>query len=124
MRIFLPNARLNTLPRSDPVNPLHQVRERLHVFLAEPAALPALDPRPRLDVRHAVLALALAGEVVAGFFAVGVDARQADLEHAVDAQGLVLVAVDGVRDFFGRRAREVVDLALVGGTAAVCYPRS
>ena len=70
------------------------MRERLHLVLSEARPLPAFDPRPRLDVRHRVLALAGAGEVVARFS--GVLAGQPDLEDAVDTEGFVLVAVDGV----------------------------
>ena len=70
------------------------MRERLHIILRESAELIPLDPRPRLDVCHAVLALSVAGEVVAGL--AGVFSGKLDLEHAVDAESLVLEAVDGV----------------------------
>ena len=66
----------------------------LHVLLAEAAERPALDPGPGADIRDRVFALAVAGEVVAGF--AGVFAAQLDLEHAVDAEGFVAEAFDGV----------------------------
>lgn len=93
--VLVADASLDSGPGGDAVDPLQQVREGLHVLSGKAAALPALDPRPGLDVGHRVLALAGTGEVVAR--ALGrVLAGQADLEHAVDAQGFVLVAVDGV----------------------------
>ena len=85
------------------------MREVLHLLLCEARLLPALDPRPGLDVGDAVLALAVAGEVLARL--AGVLAGQLDLEHAVDAQGLFLEALNGVVDFLGGGAGEVVDLA-------------
>jgi hypothetical protein len=85
------------------------MRERLHVLLSETSLLPALNPRPSLDVGDAVLALTFAGEVLALF--AGVLARELDLEHAVDAQGFVAEALDGVGDFLGGGAGEVVCLA-------------
>jgi len=92
--ILLPNPSLHRLPLRNAVNPLEQMRKRLHIILREPTELISLDPRPRLDVCDAVLALSVAGKVVAGL--AGVFARELDLEHAVDAEGLVLEAVDGV----------------------------
>jgi hypothetical protein len=86
--------------------------ERLHVLFGEPSLLPALDPRPSLDIGNAVLAFAFAGEVVALF--AGVFARELDFEHAVDAQGFVAEALDGVGDFLGGGAGEVVCLAWLG----------
>jgi hypothetical protein len=71
-----------------------------------------------LDVCNGVFSLAFAGEVVAG--PVSVFAGEADFQHTVDAECLILVAVDGVGYLLGRGAREVVHLALVGRTAAVC----
>lgn len=87
------------------------MREVLHLLLREARLLPALDPRPGLDVGDAVLALAVAGQVLARL--ARVFAGQLDLEHAVDAQGFFLEALDGVRDFLGGGAGEVVDLACV-----------
>ena len=87
------------------------MRELLHLILREASLLPTLDPRPGLDVRNAVLALAVAGQVLARL--AGVFAGEMDLEHAVDAQGFFLEALDGVGDFLGGRAGEVVDLACV-----------
>lgn len=92
------------------------MRERLHILLGEARALPALDPGPGLHVGNAVLALAVAGEVLAR--GARVLARELDLEHAVDAQSLVAEAVDGVGDLLGRGAAEVVYLAC-GGSGLV-----
>jgi hypothetical protein len=86
------------------------MREVLHLLLREARLLPALDPRPSLDVSNAVLALALAGEVLARL-ATGVLAGQLNFEHAVDAQGFFLEALDGVGDFLWGGAGEVVYLA-------------
>jgi hypothetical protein len=83
------------------------VWEGLHVLGREAAALPAFDPRPCLDVRDTVFALTLAGEVVS--WLARVFAGQADLEDAVDAEGFVLVSVDGV--YAGKRKK--VMLAIV-----------
>ena len=70
------------------------MRKRLHIPLLETRKLPPFHPRPRPDVRNAVLALAIAGEIVA--WLAGVFSREVDLEDAVDAQGLVAEALDGV----------------------------
>ena len=95
------------------------MRKLIHILLRKRRiAVPALHPRPRLDIRDTVLALALAGEVVARL--AGVFAAEVDLEHAEDAQGLVFEAVDGVFDLLGRGAREVVDLALVSRLVLGC----
>jgi len=107
--IPLPNTPLHRLPARDPLDPLLQVREVFHLLLGEAGLLPTFDPRPGLDVRNTVLALAAASEVFA-FFA-GVLARELDFEHAVGAQGFLLEALDGVGDFLGGGAREVVYLA-------------
>ena len=87
------------------------MRELLHLILREASLLPTLDPRPGLDVRNAVLALAVASEVLA-FFA-GVLSRELDFEHAVSAQGFLLEALDGVGNFLGGGAGEVVYLAWI-----------
>jgi hypothetical protein len=108
-RIIIANTPLHRRPLGNPRNPLLQMRERLHVLFGETRLLPALDPRPSLDIGHAVLAFAFAGEVLALF--AGVFAGQLDLEHAVDAQGFVAEALDGVGDFLGGGAGEVVCLA-------------
>ena len=90
------------------------MRESLHILLRKRrTAVPALHPRPRLDVRHAILALAFAGEVLLGL--AGVFAAELDIEHAEDTQGFVFEAVDGVFDLLRGGADEVVDLALVSG---------
>lgn len=85
------------------------MRERLHVVLTEPSPLPSLYPRPGLHVRNTVLALAVAGEVLA--FLARVLAGELDFEDTVDAQGLVAETLDGVGDLLRRGAGEVVDLA-------------
>ena len=63
--IFLTNAPLNGRPFSNTINPLQQVRERLHVVLTETGEFPPLDPRPGADIRNAVFALAVTCEVLA-----------------------------------------------------------
>lgn len=78
----------------DAVDPLEQMREGLHVVLCEARELVALDPGPGADVGDGVLALAVAGQVVARL--AGVLAAQLDLEDAVDAEGFVAEAVDCV----------------------------
>ena len=88
------------------------MRKVLHLLLGETGALPALDPRPGLNVGDAVLTLAVAGQVIARLACIL--AGQLDLEHAVDAQGFVLEAFNGIGDFFGGGAGEVVDLAWRG----------
>lgn len=83
----------------DAVDPLEQMREGLHVVLCEARELVALDPGPGADVGDGVLALAVAGQVVARL--AGVLAAQLDLEDAVDAEGFVAEAVDCVCVCFG-----------------------
>lgn len=61
LRVLAADALLHGGPRGNAVNPLEQVRELVELVLLEARDLPALDPRPRLDVGHAVFALALAG---------------------------------------------------------------
>ena len=70
------------------------MRERFHIFLRKAGEFVAFDPRPGADVGDAVFAFAVAGEVVAGLACVF--AAEVDLEHAVDAEGFVAEAVDGV----------------------------
>lgn len=92
--ILLPRPPLHRRPLRNPLNPLQQMRERLHILLREPGELVALDPRPGPDVRDRVLALSFAGEVLAR--GAGVFAAELDLEDAVDAEGFVAEALDGV----------------------------
>jgi len=108
-RIIIANTPLHSRTLRNSRNPLLDMREVLHLLLGEARPLPALDPRPGLDVGHAVLALAVAGQVLARL--ARVLAGQLDLEHAVDAQGFFLEALDGVGDFLGGGAGEVVYLA-------------
>lgn len=68
--------------------------EGLHVFLAEATELPPLDPRPGSNICDRVFAFAVAGQVLARL--AGVLAAQLDLEHAVDAEGLVAESFDGI----------------------------
>lgn len=93
------------------------MRKRLHLLLREAAKLPPLDPRPRPHIRNTVLALALARKVVPRL--TRVLPRQANLEHAVNPERLVLEPRDRVGNLLLRELEEVVDLALVGGAAAV-----
>jgi hypothetical protein len=92
--ILLPRPLLDRGPLPDAINPLEQMRERTHLLLGEATPLPALDPRPRPDVRNGVLALSLASQVVARL--ARVFTREVDLEHAVDAEGFVSEAVDRI----------------------------
>ena len=41
------------------------MRKPLHILLTKPSKLPPLDPRPGTDIRNAVFAFAVAGEVLA-----------------------------------------------------------
>lgn len=93
------------------------MRERFHLLLREPRLLPALDPRPSLDIRNRVLALAVARKIVLRL--IRVLAAEMDLQHTVHPQRLVLEARDGVGNLLWGGAGEVIHLALVGGTAAV-----
>lgn len=70
------------------------MRERLHVFLAEPTELPALNPRPGSDISDGVFTLAVTGQVLARL--AGVLAAQLDLEHTVDSEGFIAETIDGV----------------------------
>ena len=108
-RVFIRNPLLHRRALRDPVDPRQQMRELLHLLLGHAAELPALDPRPGPNVRDAVLALAGAGEVLARL--ARVVPAQVQLEHAVDADGLVAEAVDGVGDLVLCELAEVVELA-------------
>lgn len=92
--VLFTDTSLHGWPRRDPVDPLHHMREVLHLILCEATLLPVLDPWPRLDVGNRVAALVVACEIVARL--AGVLARQADLEDAKDAERLVLEALNGV----------------------------
>lgn len=70
------------------------MRELVHLLLREPGKFPPFDPRPSADVRDAIFAFSVAGEVFA--WGAGVFARESDFEHAEDAEGFVLEALDGV----------------------------
>lgn len=92
--IFITDTSLHRGPGGNAIDPLEQVWEVFDVLLCESAALPALDPRPRLDIGDAVFALTSTDQVVSRF--ARVFSRQTDLEHAEDTEGFVFVAVDGV----------------------------
>lgn len=85
---------LHRRPLRDALDPFPQVGERLHLVLGEAAEAPSFHPRPGADVRDRVLALAVAGEVLAR--RAGELARQVDFEDAVDPQGFVFKALDRV----------------------------
>ena len=87
------------------------MRKLGHLLFGEAGESPALDPGPGSDVGNGVLALAVAGQVLARL--AGVLAAQADLQHAVDAQRLVHEPRDRVRDLLLRELVEVVRLPLV-----------
>ena len=88
------------------------MRELLHILLGKSRTLfPSFHPRPSLHIGDRVFSFSLAGEVVFG--GTGVFAGELDFEHAKDAEGFVCEAFDGVFDFFGGGAEEVVGLALV-----------
>ena len=92
--ILLPNPPLHRRPLRNPINPLQQMRKLVHLLLGKPSKLPSLNPRPGADVGDAVFAFSFASEVFAR--SVGVFARKPDFEHAEDAEGFVLEALDGV----------------------------
>lgn len=92
--VLLAGPPFDRRPLRDPLDPLQQVGERLHVLLAEAGEPVPLDPRPRADVRDRVFAFAVAGQVLARL--AGVLAAQLDLEDAVDSEGFVAETVDGV----------------------------
>lgn len=84
------------------------MRKLLELLLSEAATLPSLNPGPSLDVGDGVLSGSISGEVLARD--AGVLAAQVNLENAEYAQGLILVAIDGVFDFLGSCVTEVMDL--------------
>ena len=63
--IFLPNPPLDSRPFRNPLNPLQQMRKRLHLLFRKASKLPSLNPRPGADIRYAVFAFAVTGEVFA-----------------------------------------------------------
>lgn len=112
-RVLLADAALHGGPLRDALDPREQVRELVHLVLRRHLAeLPALDPRPGAHVRDGVLALPVAGEVLARL--ARVVPAQVQLQDAVDALGFFAEAVDGVVDFLGGGAVEVIELALAG----------
>ena len=117
MLILRADAGLDGLAGGNAVNPLQQVRKLSHLLFREAAESPALDPGPGADVSDGVLALAVAGQIVARL--AGVLAAEPDLQHAVHAQRLVHEARDRVRDLLLRELVEVVCLALVRRARAV-----
>lgn len=117
--IRLPNPPLHRRPRGNPIHPLEQMRERLHLLLRKPTPLPPFHPRPRLHVRQTILTLPFTRQILPRRAIFAIFPAELNLQHAVHAQRLVLEAVDGVFDLLGRGAREVVRLALVGGAGAV-----
>lgn len=94
LHIFVSNASLHRIPRGNAIDPLQQMRERLHLLFRESSSLPAFHPWPSLNICHRIFAFAGTGEVFAR--TVAVDSRKTDFENAVDAEGFVLVAVDCV----------------------------
>ena len=70
------------------------MRKRCHLFVREATEFPSLHPRPGANISNAILALPLTCEVLSRL--AGKLAREADLEHAVDAEGLILEALDGI----------------------------
>ena len=111
--VCIANAPLHGRALGNTGDPLEQVREWGHLLIGEAGAFPNLDPTPRLDVGDAVLALALAGEIVARLAILGVFAAQLNLQHAKDTQSLVSEPGDRVFDLLWRGAGEMVDLAVV-----------
>lgn len=92
--ILLPRPPLNSRPFRNPLNPLQQMRKTLHILFTKPREFPTLNPRPGADIRNAVFAFAITGEVLA--WSTGVFAWEMDLENAVDAEGLVAEPFNGI----------------------------
>jgi len=61
--VFLSNTPLDSGPRRNPINPLHQMWERLHILLREPREASGIDPGPGPNVRNRIFALSVASEV-------------------------------------------------------------
>ena len=68
--------------------------EGFHIFLAESTECPTLDPRPGTNISDGVFALAITGQVIARF--AGVLAAQLYLQDAIDTEGFIAEAFDGV----------------------------
>ena len=96
LRVLVADSPFHGRPLRDMVDPFQQMGEGLHVFLAEPAELPALDPRPGADIGDGVFALAVPGQVLARL--ASVLAAQLDFEHAVDAESFVAETFNGICD--------------------------
>src|SRR5690554_5379649 len=104
-------SELNSLPLCNPVDVAQQMRELRHFLIGESTKLPDIDPWPRSNIRNAVLTLPITGEIFA--LHASVPARQSNLKHVKDAQGLVMKALNGItsrcqrdsdRGMTGRRA--------------------
>lgn len=63
-RVLIPGPPLHSRPLSNPINPLQQMRERLHLLLGKARETPTLHPRPSADISNAVLTLATTCEVL------------------------------------------------------------
>jgi hypothetical protein len=108
--VLLTNPSLNRRPFANPFNPLQQMWERLHVLLREARELPGFNPRPSPNVRDGVFALPISGQILAR--CAGVLATQLDFQHAIDAEGLVAEAFDGV---FGSSLSAILPYVYVMG---------
>ena len=70
------------------------MRKRLHVLFGKAGVGVALDPWPGPNVGDRIFTLTLTSQIVAGFACVL--ARQLDFEYAVDAEGFVPEALNGI----------------------------
>ena len=112
--ILLARSLLHRRPLRNAINPLQQMRQLLHLLLWHARELPAFHPWPRRYISDTILPLPVTREVIPRLSRVF--AGKVDLEDAVDAEGLVAEAVDGVGEFFFGEFAEVVELALAVAT--------
>lgn len=64
-RILVTYPRLNGRPLGNPLDPLFQMRERLHILVREAGKLISLHPRPGTNIGNRVFPFALSGEIFA-----------------------------------------------------------
>ena len=115
--VLITDPPLHSRAFSNSLDPLEQMWEGFHILLRETRELPTLDPRPRPDVGDAILPLSIAGEILTRLPCIL--AAQLNLQHAIDAQGLVPESLDGVGDLLLGELGEVVDLALIRSAGTV-----
>jgi len=70
------------------------MRELLHFFLSKSTEFISFNPWPSSNISNGILPLARSCKVIAGF--AGIPSRQTNLQYAIDTEGLIVEAVNGI----------------------------